>query len=61
MKTKPIETCNGPSFIPDSTERLILTSLARIGDRVVMAVPSTSRFVGWCSRPSTSNMTVIQL
>ena len=25
------------------------------------AIPSTSRFVGWCSRPTTSNMTVIQL
>ncbi len=25
------------------------------------AIPSTSRFVGWCSRPTTSNMTMVQL
>ena len=59
MKTKPIETCNGPSFIPDSTERLILTSLARIGDRVVMAVPSTDE--GWAHHkvPNGTEGTVI--
>lgn len=59
MKTKPIETCNGPSFIPDSTERLILTSLARIGDRVVMAVPSTDE--GWAHHkvPNGTGGTVI--
>ncbi len=38
MKTKPIETCNGPSFVPDSAERLILTGLARIGDQVRMSI-----------------------
>ena len=59
MKTKPIKTCNGLSLVSDKTPRLILTGLARIGDRVVMAVPSTDK--GWAHHkvPNGTEGTVI--
>ena len=34
---------------------------ARFERPLEFAIPSTSRFVGWCPRPTTSNMTMVQL
>lgn len=42
------ETPNGPKVVPDSKERIILNRFTRIGDRVMMAVPTSDE--GWSKR-----------
>jgi len=42
------QTCNGPKVVPDTLDRVILPRFLRIGDRVMMAVPTKDE--GWHKR-----------
>lgn len=42
------KTCNGPKVVSDTADRVVLSQLTRIGDRLLMAVSTTDE--GWSKR-----------